>query len=698
MKPRWTAAAILIAATALVVPPTTAHAAPLPAPSPSAPAAGTTIDQPVFAWSPVAGADHYEIEVALDDQFVTVTDPGEGPRPVHGTTYVPTFSYTAKTHYWHVRAVSTNGTEGTWSATREFTRRWTNSDEPAGTPAATPSSRVERVRLVGGGDTPPLNRLAITWDPVPGASHYEVQIDPLGDGVINGVVCTTPHTVFAPSFKAKYLLRSPLSDCSDVQSSIRSWVGASKWSSSDPGTVDIQGDDIRTDDFVYVRFLNKAGDSVIVDPFPATVISAGGDPRTFTVPTPMVPADPEAEAQYFRVGLPMEAGGSYAVRVRAVDTATAGDYPGATVYGMWSNQRPEPGGDLGSWLTFTAADPVAGTGLLQDPAIPDEPSLQGTDVPLLSWEPAAAADGYQVTIALDEDFTNPVATYRTRAAMLVPPETFDDNGPNRSYYWHVAPCVYDSIAEDDLVCLVDDYAINNPTYVGRFAKHSAPVGGLSVTSADNKTNAMLRWGDALTAAQALDLSFSPGGVMNYEVQYTATTWAKAKSVETDNLAYGTSVETPLAAGVYQWRVRPLDGQGVPLAWTVGPDFSIGATVDPVDPVDPAPTPSDPPQYQQPSFPGTVTQNPPAAPGKPRVQRWGKKFVRVRWRAAEELGSPIDRYLVYRSTNGTSFKVVKRTTETFAKIKTQRNQASWFYVVAQSDAGRSQPSRTVKFPR
>ncbi|MFN8183570.1 MAG: fibronectin type III domain-containing protein [Candidatus Nanopelagicales bacterium] len=710
MKPRWTAAVIMLAAVGLVVPPMTANAAPLPAPTLSTPTSGVTVDQPVFTWSPVTGADRYEIEVALDDQFVTVTDPGDEmpPRPVYGTTYVPTYSYSAKTLYWHVRAVAANGAEGQWSATREFTRRWTGADEPAGAETTGPGSRVENVRLVSGGSTPPLNRVAITWDPVPGAAHYEVEIDPLETDVVDGVVCRTPHTVLAPPFKGNYVRRSALSSCAAVQSPIRTWVDSAEWSSPGPDQVAIQSDDIRTDDFVYVRFLNEAGDAVVVEPFAATVTSAGGDPRTFTVTAPTVPAEPEAQAQYFRVGLPMESGAPYAVRVRAVDSVASADYPGGVVYGLWSNQRPEPGAALGSWLTFTPADPAPGTGSPWEPAVPDEPSMSGTDVPLLSWEPAPGADGYQVTIALDQDFTNPVATYRTRAARLSVPETFDDNGPNRTYYWHSEPCVYDGVAEDDLMCLVDDYAINDPAYVGRFSKHSAPVGGLSAVSTDSDTNAVLRWGDALTAAQDQDSSYSPGGVTKYELQYTSSTWADATSVMTDNLAYGTAVDTPLAAGVYRWRVRPLDGQDVPLAWAVGPDFTIGALIDPVDPVDPStdpsPAPSDQPggstgapQYQQPTFPGTVAQSPPAAPGKPRVQRWGKKRLRIRWRAAEELGSPIARYLVYRSTDSTSFKVVKRTTDTNAKVKATRVKA-WFYIVAQSDAGRSKPSRTVTFPK
>ena len=106
----WTSAWLFVVALVLALVPMTANAAPLPAPTLLTPTAGATVDQPLFSWDPVAEAACYEIEVALDDQFVTVTDPRAyrsgrvaQPRPVYGTTYVPTFSYAAKTHHWRAR-------------------------------------------------------------------------------------------------------------------------------------------------------------------------------------------------------------------------------------------------------------------------------------------------------------------------------------------------------------------------------------------------------------------------------------------------------------------------------------------------------------------------------------------------------------------------------------------------------------------
>ncbi|MCU0295405.1 MAG: hypothetical protein MUD05_05040 [Candidatus Nanopelagicales bacterium] len=133
-----------------------ARSVPLPAPTPLTPSAVAVVDQPVFTWTAVPGADHYDVQVSLDDDFATLSDPlGGGEVVVYGTTYIPTFTYGAKTHFWRVRAVADDGAAGSWSAGSEFTRRWTNDDEPAGTPSAVPASRVENVRLIGANPAPP---------------------------------------------------------------------------------------------------------------------------------------------------------------------------------------------------------------------------------------------------------------------------------------------------------------------------------------------------------------------------------------------------------------------------------------------------------------------------------------------------------------------------------------------------------------
>ncbi len=196
--------------------PRTAWGVTPPAPTPLSPAAASVVDQPLFSWSAVAGADSYQVQVALDEDFLTMTDPLDGTEfqsvAVHGTVYIPTFSYTAKTHYWRVRAVD-NNIVGDWSTATAFTRRWTNNDEAPGVATAQPASRVENVRLVDG---TAANRIAITWDPVPGASGYEVQISE-DDAFQNTALaprCITPHTTLTPVLSGKYVRREePESRC-----------------------------------------------------------------------------------------------------------------------------------------------------------------------------------------------------------------------------------------------------------------------------------------------------------------------------------------------------------------------------------------------------------------------------------------------------------------------------------------------------
>ena len=97
---------------------------------------------------------------------------------------------------------------GKWSASETFTRRWTNLDEATGVQADEPASRVENVRLLTGGSTPALNDIAITWDPVPGAAYYQLQLTPpFPDETIT---CTTPHTVVAPAYENAYVRRDAL--------------------------------------------------------------------------------------------------------------------------------------------------------------------------------------------------------------------------------------------------------------------------------------------------------------------------------------------------------------------------------------------------------------------------------------------------------------------------------------------------------
>jgi hypothetical protein len=138
---------------------------------------GAVVNEPRFSWDAVAGATRYELVVALDDAF---TNPVE-TKALSGTSYVPSTTYAQQAHWWRVRALDANGTASGYSQPRSFTRAWLT---PQGAEA-----RPERVRVDGltgsaatCGGLPctsvvtPRNKVLLTWDPVVGASHYEVDV------------------------------------------------------------------------------------------------------------------------------------------------------------------------------------------------------------------------------------------------------------------------------------------------------------------------------------------------------------------------------------------------------------------------------------------------------------------------------------------------------------------------------------------
>ena len=686
--------------------PVTAQAAPLPAPTPIAPSA-SNVDQPIFEWSPVEGAASYEIEIALDDQFVTAVDPPAGGYlTVYGTRYIPLRSYQAKTMYWHVRAVAVDSVKGQWSPTQEFTRRWTNTDEPTGTPVGgVPASRVNNVRVLDGDPTPPpINNVAIQWDPVAGAAYYEVQFSTdrsfqNEDSAIR-MTCYTTHPRIAPSFSGEYLRRSTALwsgalNC-PVNTPIRPWA-QSTWTRS--GTlIDISGSGVKVGDQVVVRYSPTGPEWTV-----KVIAVADG---VFTVPDAGAPAVDSGDLEWFKVMINLEVGESYFVRVRAVDYSAAADYPftspPAEIKGMWSDHRREPSETPPEPLEIVPSNPV-GAGADNVPALPLTDELSSTDFPLLRWEPVPAAKAYRLVIALDRDFTDIVATYQTRQATFIPERTFDDNGANRSYYWYALPC---DVVSDLVQCRVADrLAINDDTYVARFAKHSAAVKNPSATLTDSDHQVLLQWGDGLTAA-APD---NPGGVSAYQVQWTGgDDWISAASVQTDNLALTTTLAAPMTGGTYRWRVRPLDGDGIGLTWARGPDFTLAAAPKPT--ASPSPTGSSGPP------PGQVTPNPtpsltydqnpggaggvgnvaPGQPGKPTVTRVANKALKVRWRASQAYTDPVTSYVVMRSTDGSRFTQVARTSARHVRLRAQRKVKYWFYVVAVSAAGRSAQSATTVF--
>ena len=139
-----------------------------------------------FSWDPIAGAAKYEVEVSSSVDFA----PGSKvccTNPVIGTSLSPTAVFRDNTYYWRVRALDASGNAGMWNVGPAFTKTFDKVP-----PVSGPSIKNLRMRdNVGdpGTDTQPgtagyqTQVPVLRWDPVPGASSYEVDVAPYTGGL-----------------------------------------------------------------------------------------------------------------------------------------------------------------------------------------------------------------------------------------------------------------------------------------------------------------------------------------------------------------------------------------------------------------------------------------------------------------------------------------------------------------------------------
>ena len=150
-------------------------ARPFTAPSLLSPGSGTTFNYPedtgVLRWSTVPNAAGYELHISADPGFV-------GPDVLTSASGVEAAfapaTYFGVTQYWRVRAVTSPGVAaGPWSAVRSFVVNW---DTPQ---LLTPPDGATRSTVV------------LTWQPLPGAQFYLIEIDE--DPAFGSPIFTDPH-------------------------------------------------------------------------------------------------------------------------------------------------------------------------------------------------------------------------------------------------------------------------------------------------------------------------------------------------------------------------------------------------------------------------------------------------------------------------------------------------------------------------
>jgi hypothetical protein len=138
---------------------------------------------PQFGWDPVPGAARYELEVNPSQDFA----PGSKvccAGSTIGTVFSPNVVLKDNRYYWRIRPIDVDGNSGDWSQGPVFDKRFDKVPPVADT-------SVKNVRLRDNivdpgtdadGGTPAYETHVpmLMWDPVMGASSYQVEVTPMG--------------------------------------------------------------------------------------------------------------------------------------------------------------------------------------------------------------------------------------------------------------------------------------------------------------------------------------------------------------------------------------------------------------------------------------------------------------------------------------------------------------------------------------
>ena len=161
-------------------------------PTSQTPAPGYPFTFPSFPmtlnWAPVPYAASYMFSLASDPALANVVINNGHPLETWATNYVPVFNLLPSgTYYWNVVPVDSEGNRGTPSPVSSFTWSW----------PSTTTTLVTDLMVA-----PEMFDPQFSWDPVPGATKYEVEVNSSVDFAPGSKVCCsqlTTSTSLAPT-------------------------------------------------------------------------------------------------------------------------------------------------------------------------------------------------------------------------------------------------------------------------------------------------------------------------------------------------------------------------------------------------------------------------------------------------------------------------------------------------------------------
>jgi hypothetical protein len=494
---------------------------------------------PLFSWAPVPGAVRYEVEVNAAEGF----PPGSKwccSGTTIGTSLAPTKVLANNRYYWRVRALDAKANAGVWNEGSSFTKAFDS---------VTPSIPGLTVREPDGGaagGVPETSTPIVTWNPVPGASLYQVQLapyrplgcdwsavgknpplyqaetattawTPLGTASASGEHIgppAWPRAQFTPRLRTETSFTADITEGSDILSAAKLPVGASP----EPGDL-LQGPGIPEDTTIIA----------VTKTIPASVEMSRE--ATATTSGATVVAKPRYCVQVFARS------DNDAQQGQVVSEPTQLNGPGQPAFTLTSQSLEAPQAPFvtppGAYL-----QPSSGTVTPR--------------TPYFAWNPVAGAQGYYVVVARDAGFTEVadvgftnVPAYAPRLANEAP---LSDE--TTAYYWVAIPATG---ADGSGAFSAAHPQEDSPQ---TFQKESAAPGPIAPgNGATVSAQPTFQWGSAENAR-----------TYRIQVAQDPSFGHPLEDATTDATAYTSSTTYPAGVPLY-WRVRANDWSGQGLKWS-----------------------------------------------------------------------------------------------------------------------------------
>jgi large repetitive protein len=529
-----------------------------------------------LSWAAVPYAASYMFSLASDPALANLVE-GQGGQPVQtwATTYVPAFNLLPSgTYYWNVVPVDSEGNRGTPSPVMSFGWSW-------------PSTTTASVTDLMSADE--MYDPQFSWNAVPGATKYEVEVNSSVDFAAGSKVCCSqlttstslsPTVVFrdntyywrvraldavgnagvwnrGPDFVKTFDKVPPVTAPSIKNLHMRDNV-------NDPGTdVDLGTPGYQTNVPILKWDSVPGASSYLVDVAPYDLgVCNWGDASGWRVTT-AVPSwtplgsnwagiKPYPDAHPVAYDFPdLAMNGSYCARVRARGERDSGSQE---VYGDFTTL------DDGTGVAFQWVGPPAGgactpscnVGYLgaDDYLVPARGTLTRL-TPLMTWKPLAGKQSYYVLVSKDANFSNivdyaftQVPAYSPRSALAA--TTYSDE--TTLFYWAVLPATN----------LNGTGAVGDPlsAAASNFQKQSLPPSQLSPSDGALLTNQpVFRWTSVEGARR-----------YRFQIAQEPTFAAPLEDVTTASTSYTPFTTHPADTTLY-WRVRADDENLIGLTWS-----------------------------------------------------------------------------------------------------------------------------------